>query len=162
VSVGTKRVLVVIGGGVAPHKTLHPIPRLKERGGAVRCFITKAAGEFFKPPFGNGLLGGGGFPHPFAPAGAVFVGHILLPPARERDLIVVAPATADLMAKLAGGHAGDLATAVLLATTAKILLAPAMNPRMWANRATQRNLTQLVADGVVLVGPDEGEMAEPG
>src|SRR5262249_13909787 len=96
----------------------------------------------------------------FDPASEFDVGHIRL--ARETDLIVVAPATADLMAKLVGGHAGDLATAVLLATTAKILLAPAMNPRMWANRATQRNLTQLVADGMVLVGPDEGEMAEPG
>ena len=86
------------------------------------------------------------------------VGHIRL--ARETDLIVVAPATADLMAKMAGGHADDLATAVLLATTAKIILAPAMNPRMWANKSTQRNLAQLAADGVVFVGPNEGEMAE--
>src|SRR5581483_1628942 len=76
------------------------------------------------------------------------------------DLVVVAPATADLMAKLAGGHADDLATAVLLATSAKILLAPAMNPRMWANKATQRNLAQLRADGIAIVGPNEGEMAE--
>ncbi|MGE5772246.1 MAG: bifunctional phosphopantothenoylcysteine decarboxylase/phosphopantothenate--cysteine ligase CoaBC, partial [Hyphomicrobiales bacterium] len=94
----------------------------------------------------------------FDPASEFDVGHIRL--AREADLIVVAPATADLMAKLAGGHADDLATAVLLATTAKILLAPAMNPRMWANKATQRNLAQLAADGVALVGPNEGEMAE--
>src|SRR4029077_13485914 len=86
------------------------------------------------------------------------VGHIRL--ARETDLIVVAPATADLMAKIAGGHADDLATAVLLATTAKIVLAPAMNPRMWSNKSTQRNLAQLIADGVALVGPNEGEMAE--
>ncbi len=75
---------------------------------------------------------------------------------------MVAPATADLMAKMAGGHADDLATAVLLATDAKILLAPAMNPHMWSNKATQRNLAQLVADGVALVGPNEGEMAEAG
>ena len=94
----------------------------------------------------------------FDPASEFDVGHIRL--ARETDLIVVAPATADLMAKIAGGHADDLATAVLLATTAKILLAPAMNPRMWANKATQRNLAQLTADGVALVGPNEGEMAE--
>jgi phosphopantothenoylcysteine decarboxylase/phosphopantothenate--cysteine ligase len=94
----------------------------------------------------------------FDPAHEFDVGHIRL--AREADLIVVAPATADLMAKLAGGHADDLATAVLLAADAKILLAPAMNPKMWANRATQRNLAQLTADGVALVGPNEGEMAE--
>ena len=98
------------------------------------------------------------FTNLFDPASEFDVGHIRL--ARETDLIVVAPATADLMAKLAGGHADDLATAVLLATSAKILLAPAMNPRMWANAATQRNLAQLSADGIALVGPNEGEMAE--
>jgi phosphopantothenoylcysteine decarboxylase/phosphopantothenate--cysteine ligase len=94
----------------------------------------------------------------FDPTSEFDVGHIRL--ARETDLIVVAPATADLMAKLAGGHADDLATAVLLATSAKILLAPAMNPRMWANAATQRNLAQLKSDGIPIVGPNEGEMAE--
>jgi phosphopantothenoylcysteine decarboxylase/phosphopantothenate--cysteine ligase len=94
----------------------------------------------------------------FDPASEFDVGHIRL--ARDTDVIVVAPATADLMAKMANGHADDLATAVLLATTAKIMLAPAMNPRMWANKATQRNLARLVADGVDVVGPNEGEMAE--
>ena len=88
------------------------------------------------------------------------IGHIRL--ARETDVVVVAPATADLMAKMAGGHAGDLATAVLLATDKPILIAPAMNPRMWAHKATQRNVRQLVADGVAVVGPQTGEMAEPG
>src|SRR4029077_11494680 len=80
--------------------------------------------------------------------------------ARETDLIVVAPATADLMAKLAGGHANDLATGCMPAATAKILLAPAMNPRMWSNKATQRNLAQLTADGIALIGPNEGEREE--
>jgi phosphopantothenoylcysteine decarboxylase / phosphopantothenate---cysteine ligase len=88
------------------------------------------------------------------------VGHIRL--ARDTDLIVVAPATADLMAKMAGGHADDLASTVLLATDKRILLAPAMNPRMWSHAATQRNLEQLIADGVVTIGPNEGEMAERG
>ena len=106
------------------------------------------------------LAGGHVFTDLFDTESEFDVGHIRL--AREADLIVVAPATADLMAKMANGHADDLATAVLLATTAKILLAPAMNTAMWANAATQRNLQQLVADGVQLIGPNVGEMAEAG
>ena len=157
---GTKRVLLVIGGGIAAYKSLDLIRRLKERGLAVRCILTKAAEHFVTPLSAGAIVGERVFTDLFDPAGEFDVGHIRL--ARETDLVVVAPATADLMAKLAGGHADDLATAVLLATTAKILLAPAMNPRMWANKATQRNLAQLVADGVALVGPKEGEMAEAG
>ena len=155
---GTKRVLLIIGGGIAAYKSLDLIRRLKERGLAVRCILTKAAQEFVTPLAAGALAGGHVFTDLFDPAHEFDVGHIRL--AREADLIVVAPATADLMAKMAGGHADDLATAVLLATRAKILLAPAMNPRMWANKATQRNLAQLLADGVTLVGPNEGEMAE--
>ena len=150
--------LLVIGGGIAAYKSLDLIRRLKERGIAVRCILTKAAEHFVTPLSASALVGERVFTDLFDPASEFDVGHIRL--ARESDLIVVAPATADLMAKLAGGHADDLATAVLLATTTKILLAPAMNSRMWANRATQRNLAQLVADGVTLVGPNEGEMAE--
>jgi len=157
---GTKRVLLVIGGGIAAYKSLDLIRRLKEHGLAVRCILTKAAEHFVTPLSAGAIVGERVFTDLFDPAGEFDVGHIRL--ARETDLVVVAPATADLMAKLAGGHANDLATAVLLATTAKILLAPAMNPRMWANKATQRNLAQLVADGVALVGPNEGEMAEAG
>src|SRR5664280_600616 len=157
---GTKRVLLVIGGGIAAYKSLDLIRRLKERGLAVRCILTKASEHFVTPLSAVAIVGERVFTDLFDPAGEFDVGHIRL--ARETDLVVVAPATADLMAKLAGGHANDLATAVLLATTAKILLAPAMNPRMWANKATQRNLAQLVADGVALVGPNEGEMAEAG
>jgi phosphopantothenoylcysteine decarboxylase/phosphopantothenate--cysteine ligase len=155
-----KRVLLIIGGGIAAYKSLDLIRRLKERGIAVRCILTKAAEHFVTPLSAGALVGERVFTDLFDPAHEFDVGHIRL--AREADLIVVAPATADLMAKLAGGHADDLATAVLLATTAKVLLAPAMNPRMWANKATQRNRAQLAADGFVFVGPNEGEMAEAG
>jgi len=154
----TKRVLLIIGGGIAAYKSLDLIRRLKERGNAVRCILTKAAEQFVTPLSASALVGERIFTDLFDLAGEFDVGHIRL--ARETDLIVVAPATADLMAKMAGGHADDLATAVLLATTAKIVLAPAMNSRMWANKSTQRNLAQLISDGVALVGPNEGEMAE--
>src|SRR6185437_2324812 len=157
-SADTRQVLLIIGGGIAAYKSLDLIRRLKERGMAVRCILTKAAEQFVTSLSASALAGERVFTDLFDPASEFDVGHIRL--ARETDLIVVAPATADLMAKLAGGHADDLATAVLLATSARILLAPAMNPRMWANVATQRNLAQLSADGFALVGPNEGEMAE--
>jgi phosphopantothenoylcysteine decarboxylase/phosphopantothenate--cysteine ligase len=155
-----KRVLLIVGGGIAAYKSLDLIRRLKERGIAVRCILTKAAEHFVTPLSAGAIVGTRVFGNLFDPAHEFDVGHIRL--ARETDLIVVAPATADLMAKLVGGHANDLATAVLLATTAKILLAPAMNPRMWAHKATQRNLAQLAADGLSFIGPNEGEMAEAG
>jgi phosphopantothenoylcysteine decarboxylase/phosphopantothenate--cysteine ligase len=157
---GTRQVLLIIGGGIAAYKSLDLIRRLKERGVAVRCVLTKAAEQFVTPLSASALAGERAFTDLFDPVSEFDVGHIRL--ARDADLIIVAPATADLMAKIAGGHADDLATAVLLATSAKIILAPAMNPHMWANKATQRNLAQLVADGVTLVGPNEGEMAEAG
>jgi len=153
-----KRVLLIIGGGIAGYKSLDLIRRLKERGFAVRCILTPAAQHFVTPLSASALVGGRVYTDLFDPASEFDVGHIRL--ARDTDVIVVAPATADLMAKMANGHADDLATAVLLATTAKIMLAPAMNPRMWANKATQRNLARLVADGAAVVGPNEGEMAE--
>ena len=156
----TKRVLLIVGGGIAAYKSLDLIRRLRERGIAVRCILTKAAEHFVTPLSASALLGEPAFTDLFDPRSEFDVGHIRL--ARETDLIIVAPATADLMAKMAGGHADDLATAVLLATHAKILLAPAMNPLMWSKKATQRNLAQLAADGVGLVGPNEGEMAESG
>jgi len=156
----TKRVLLIISGGIAAYKSLDLIRRLKERGITVRCILTKAAQEFITPLSAGAIAGGRIYTDLFDPAHEFDVGHIRL--ARETDLVVVAPATADLMARLAGGHADDLATAVLLATGAPILLAPAMNPLMWANKATQRNLARLVADGVTLIGPNEGEMAEAG
>jgi phosphopantothenoylcysteine decarboxylase/phosphopantothenate--cysteine ligase len=157
---GTRQVLLIIGGGIAAYKSLDLIRRLKERGLAVRCVLTKAAEQFVTPLSASALAGERVFTDLFDPVSEFDVGHIRL--ARDAELIIVAPTTADLMAKMAGGHADDLATAVLLATSAKIILAPAMNPHMWANKATQRNLAQLVADGVTLVGPNEGEMAEAG
>jgi phosphopantothenoylcysteine decarboxylase / phosphopantothenate---cysteine ligase len=157
---GTKRVLLIIGGGIAAYKSLDLIRRLKERGIAVRCILTKAAEQFVTPLSAGAIVGERVFTDLFDAGSEFDVGHIRL--ARETDLVVVAPATADLMAKMAGGHANDLATAVLLATDAKILLAPAMNPRMWANKATQRNLAQAIADGAARIGPNEGEMAESG
>jgi phosphopantothenoylcysteine decarboxylase / phosphopantothenate---cysteine ligase len=155
-----KRVLLIIGGGIAAYKSLDLIRRLKERGLSMRCILTKAAERFVTPLAAGAIVGERAFTDLFDPAHEFDVGHIRL--AREANLVIVAPATADLMAKLAGGHADDLATAALLATSAKILLAPAMNPHMWANQATQRNLAQLAADGFTIVGPNEGEMAEAG
>ncbi len=155
-----KRVLLIIGGGIAAYKSLDLMRRLKEHGISVRCILTKAAEQFITTLSASAISGERAFTDLFDPVHEFDVGHIRL--AREADLILVAPATADLMAKMAAGLANDLATAVLLATTAKIVLAPAMNPRMWTNKATQRNLAQLVADGVALIGPNEGEMAESG
>ena len=126
---GRLRVLLIIGGGIAAYKSLDLIRRLKERGAAVRAIMTAAAQEFVTPLSAGALTGGKVFTDLFDAESEFDVGHIRL--ARETDLIVVAPATADLMAKMAGGHADDLASAVLLATDKKILLAPAMNPRMW-------------------------------
>src|SRR6185312_1213036 len=154
------RVLLIIGGGIAAYKALDLIRRLKERGVFVRCILTQAATQFVTPLAAAALTGGHVFTDLFDSRSEFDVGHIRL--AREADLVVVAPATADLMAKMAGGQASDLATAVLLATGATVLLAPAMNPHMWSNAATQRNLKQLVADGAHTVGPNEGEMAEAG
>ena len=159
-SAAAPRVLLVVGGGIAAYKSLDLIRRLKERGLTVRCVLTRAATEFVTPLTAGALAGGHVFTDLFDPKSEFDVGHIRL--ARDTDLVVVAPATADLMAKMANGHADDLATAALLATSATILLAPAMNPMMWANAATQRNLQRLVADGAELIGPNEGEMAEAG
>jgi len=155
-----KRILLVIGGGIAAYKSLDLIRRLKERGAAVRSILTKAAQEFITPLAVGALTGERAFTDLFDVQGEFDVGHIRL--ARETDLVVVAPATADLMAKMAGGHADDLASTVLLATDKQVLIAPAMNPHMWDHPATRRNLAQLTADGVAVVGPNEGEMAERG
>ena len=155
-----RRVLLIIGGGIAAYKSLDLIRRLQDRRLVVRAILTKAACEFVTPLAASALSGDKTFTDLFDPDSEFDVGHIRL--ARDCDLVVVAPATADLMAKMAGGHADDLATAVLLATNQKILLAPAMNPAMWRHAATRRNLAQLEADGVTLVGPGTGEMAERG
>jgi phosphopantothenoylcysteine decarboxylase / phosphopantothenate---cysteine ligase len=155
-----KRVLLIIGGGIAAYKSLDLIRRLQDRGARVRCILTAAAAHFVTPLGVGALAGGPAYTDLFDAQSEFDVGHIRM--ARDTDLIVVAPATADLIAKMASGQADDLATAVLLATDKPTLLAPAMNPHMWAAKATQRNLARLRADGVQFIGPNAGEMAERG
>jgi len=153
-----KRILLIIGGGIAAYKSLDLIRRLRERGAGVRAVMTAAAGEFITPLAVGALTADHVFTDLFDRQDEQDVGHIRL--ARDCDLIVVAPATANLMARLANGHASDLASAVLLATDKPVLLAPAMNPRMWSHPATRRNRATLAGDGVQFVGPNKGEMAE--
>ncbi|MGC4024638.1 MAG: bifunctional phosphopantothenoylcysteine decarboxylase/phosphopantothenate--cysteine ligase CoaBC [Mesorhizobium sp.] len=155
-----KRILLIIGGGIAAYKALDLIRRLRERGAAVRCIMTAAAQEFVTPLSVGALSADHVFTDLFERQDEQDVGHIRL--ARECDLIVVAPATADLMAKLANGHANDLASTVLLATNRPVLFAPAMNPKMWTHPATRRNRKTLEQDGAKFVGPARGEMAESG
>ena len=159
-SLSGKRILLVIGGGIAAYKCLDLIRRLRERGAAVRCVMTGAAQKFVTPLSVGALSADHVFTDLFDRQAELDVGHIRL--SREADIVVVAPATADLMAKLANGLANDLASAVLLASDKPILMAPAMNPLMWANPATRRNLAALKGDGVRFVGPARGEMAEAG
>ncbi len=150
-------VLLVIGGGIAAYKSLELIRRLKERGVAVRAIVTKAGGEFVTPLSVSALSGERVFQDLFSLTDEAEMGHIQL--SRSADLVVVAPATADLMAKLANGLANDLASTALLATDKPVVMAPAMNVRMWNHPATQRNLKTLKNDGVTFVGPNDGEMA---
>jgi phosphopantothenoylcysteine decarboxylase/phosphopantothenate--cysteine ligase len=152
------RVTLIIGGGIAAYKALDLIRRLKERRIHVRCVLTRAAQQFVTPLSASALSNERAYTDLFDAASEFDAGHIRL--GRDCDLIVVAPATADLMAKMAQGHADDLASAILLAANRPILLAPAMNPLMWSNAATRRNVAQLERDGVALIGPNAGEMAE--
>jgi phosphopantothenoylcysteine decarboxylase/phosphopantothenate--cysteine ligase len=154
------RVTLIIGGGIAAYKALDLIRRLKERRIHIRCVLTRAAQQFVTPLAASALSNERCYTDLFDPESEFDAGHIRL--ARECDLIVVAPATADLMAKMAHGHADDLASAILLAANRPILLAPAMNPLMWNNAATRRNVAQLERDGVAMIGPNAGEMAEAG
>jgi phosphopantothenoylcysteine decarboxylase / phosphopantothenate---cysteine ligase len=155
---GLPRVTLIIGGGIAAYKALDLIRRLKERHVRVRCVLTRAAQQFVTQLAASALSNERCYTDLFDPESEFDAGHIRL--ARDSDLIVVAPATADLMAKMAQGHANDLATAILLAANGPILLAPAMNPLMWNNAATRRNVAQLQRDGAALIGPNAGEMAE--
>ncbi len=152
------RILLIISGGIAAYKSLDLIRRLRERGCELRVILTRAAQEFVTPLSVGALAGAAPYSDLFDAGTEFDVGHIRL--ARDSDLIIVAPATANLMAKMAGGQADDLATSVLLATDTRILLAPAMNPHMWGHKATQRNVAQLKTDGVSFIGPNKGEMAE--
>jgi len=155
-----KRILLIIGGGIAAYKSLDLIRRLRERGAVVRCVMTQAAQQFITPLSVGALTGDTVFTDLFDRQAEHDVGHIRL--SREADLIVVAPATADLMGKLANGLANDLAANVLIASDKPLLLAPAMNPKMWTHPATRRNRATLAKDGATFVGPARGEMAESG
>lgn len=152
-----KRILLVIGGGIAAYKSLDLIRRLREVGASVTPVMTRAAAEFVTPLSVAALAGEKVYTDLFDLTDEAEMGHIQL--SRVADLIVVAPATADLMAKMAQGRADDLASTLLLATDTRVLIAPAMNVRMWGHLATQRNVVQLHSDGVMFVGPNEGEMA---
>jgi len=152
-----KRILLVLGGGIAAYKTLELIRRLRERGAAVRCILTRAGAEFVTPLSLAALSGDKVYGELFSLTDEAEMGHIEL--SRAADLVVVAPATADLIAKMATGRADDLASTALLATDKRVLIAPAMNLRMWQHPATQANLTTLEARGVLSVGPNEGDMA---
>lgn len=152
-----KRVLLIIGGGIAAYKSLDLIRRLRDQGASVVPVVTRAAEEFVTPLSVSALAAHKVFRDLFDLTDEAEMGHIEL--SRAADLVVVAPATADLMAKMAGGHANDLASTLLMATDKRVLVAPSMNVRMWEHAATQRNLATLQGDGVLVVGPDEGSMA---
>jgi phosphopantothenoylcysteine decarboxylase/phosphopantothenate--cysteine ligase len=156
----SRSVLLIIGGGIAAYKVLELIRRLKDRGIASRCILTKAGEQFVTPLSVSSLAGERCFTDLFSLTDEADIGHIQL--SRSTDLIVVAPATADLIAKMANGLADDLASTALLATDKRVLIAPAMNPRMWSHPATRRNMAQLEKDGILVVGPNTGAMAERG
>lgn len=155
-----KRILLIIAGGIAAYKSLDLIRRLRERGASVRPIMTRGAQEFVTPLAVGALSASHVYTELFSREDEQDVGHIRL--ARDCDLVLVVPATADLMAKMANGLANDLASTVLLATDKPVLIAPAMNPKMWAHPATQRNLAALRGDGIQTIGPMVGEMAESG
>ena len=152
-----RRILLIIAGGIAAYKCLELVRRLRDRGAHVRCIMTEAAAEFVTPLSVGSLTGDKVYGALFSLTDEAEMGHIQL--SRDADLLVVAPATADIMARMAAGLASDLATTALLATDKPVLIAPAMNVRMWNHAATRRNLATLVADGVTVVGPNDGDMA---
>ncbi len=159
-TVDGKRILLIVGGGIAAYKVLELIRRLNERGATVRAVMSEAAEQFVTPLSVGALTGERVFRNLFDLNDEQEIGHIRL--SREADLLVVAPATADLLAKMAAGLCNDLASTVLMATDKPVLAAPAMNPFMWDHPATRRNVAQLAEDGIAFVGPEAGEMAESG
>jgi phosphopantothenoylcysteine decarboxylase / phosphopantothenate---cysteine ligase len=152
-----KRILLIVGGGIAAFKSLELIRLIRKDGGSVTPVLTRAAQEFVTPLSASALAAEKVFTDLFDLTDEAEMGHIEL--SRSADLIVVAPATADLVAKMAGGHANDLASTVLMATDTPVLIAPAMNVRMWLHAANQRNIATLETDGIHRIGPDEGDMA---
>lgn len=152
-----KRVLLIISGGIAAYKVLELIRRLRERGAAVRCILTKGGEQFVTPMSLSALSGDKVYQDIFSLTDESEMGHIEL--SRSADLLVVAPATANILAQMAGGLASDLATTALLATDKPVMAAPAMNVRMWEHPATQANVATLAERGVRFIGPTEGDMA---
>jgi len=152
-----KSILLIIGGGIAAYKSLELVRRLSERGIRCRAILTRAGKEFVTPLSVAALTGEKVYDDLFSLTGEAEMGHIQL--SRSADLVVVAPATADLMAKMGCGLANDLASTALLATDKKVLMAPAMNVRMWESASVKRNRAMLEKDGVLFVGPNDGEMA---
>ncbi len=152
-----RKILLIIGGGIAAYKSLDLIRRLRERGASVVPVLTRAGAEFVTPLSVSALAGEKLYRDLFDLGIEAEMGHIQL--SRAADLIVVAPATADLMAKMATGQANDLATTLLLATDKRVLIAPSMNVRMWEHAATKRNVNKLKKDGILFVGPNKGDMA---
>ena len=152
-----RRILLIIGGGIAAYKVLELIRRGRERGLAFRAILTRGGAAFVTPLSVASLAEEKVYTELFSLTDEAEMGHIRL--SREADLVVVAPATADLLAKMANGHADDLASTALLATDKPVLVAPAMNPMMWGHAATRRNVERLRADGIAFVGPDAGDMA---
>lgn len=152
-----KRILLIIGGGIAAYKALELMRLLKRRNVSIRCIMTKSAAEFVTPLSVSAISGDKVYTDLFSLTDEAEMGHIEL--SRDADLLVVVPATANLIARMAHGQADDMATTALLATDKRILIAPAMNVRMWLHPATQRNMATLKADGVLTVGPNEGSMA---
>ncbi|MEM9625194.1 MAG: bifunctional phosphopantothenoylcysteine decarboxylase/phosphopantothenate--cysteine ligase CoaBC [Pseudomonadota bacterium] len=153
----SSRVLLIIAGGIAAYKSLEVIRRLQDYGIAVRCILTEAGSAFVTPLSVASLSGDKVFTDLFSLTDEAEMGHIQL--SRDADLVVVAPATADLIGKMACGLADDLASTALMATDKPVLIAPAMNPEMWQHPATRRNIRQLRDDGIHLVGPNQGDMA---
>src|SRR6187399_2057176 len=152
-----KNILLIIGGGIAAYKSLELVRRLAERGVKTRAILTRAGAEFVTPLSVSALTGEKVYSDLFSLTDEAEMGHIEL--SRAADLLVVAPATADLMGKMAGGLANDLASTTLLATDKRVLMAPAMNVRMWESASVKRNRDILEKDGVLFVGPNDGEMA---
>ncbi len=152
-----KRVLLIISGGIAAYKSLELIRLLRKNGLAVRCILTRGGAQFVTPLSVAALSEDKVYTDLFSLTDEAEMGHIRL--SREADLVVVAPASADILAKMAQGLADDLASTALLATDKPVMVAPAMNVRMWEHAATKENLTTLVERGVRIVGPDEGDMA---
>ncbi|VAV94546.1 Phosphopantothenoylcysteine decarboxylase / Phosphopantothenoylcysteine synthetase [hydrothermal vent metagenome] len=152
-----KRLLLIIGGGIAAYKCLDLIRRVKERGMTVRTILTKGGAEFVTPLSIGGLSGEKVYTDLFSLTDEVEMGHIRL--SREADIVLVAPATADMMAKMAAGIADNLATTALLATDKPVMIAPSMNSHMWHHAATRRNLEQLTRDGIHVIAPESGDLA---